>query len=628
MRQFFSTILLLAWSLALSAQDKVDSALAAIDTQIAIEHQEGNITKEGDARWKKVELLHKASQADRLLAETEVQMEWFGRHGQWDYYYRTWQRKTNILCMQGKLQLALKELQRMLAEATKSDHRQGRAMAHKQIAVIYLNMKQTKPAIEALQNYFELIKDDGDLSSLSNIYYRMAKAFDYDKSFDQELEVTDRWLAFIREHAGQNGKTDIMSFYNSCYLARAASFIGTGRLDDAGLALDSAAYYARRGNTAIGRHHYYKMMARYHLALGDASRTLLYTDSVRLTTNEKDNHTDELRAQALMLLGRGAEAAGIYQRLYYEKDSIFGTEARQHLDELNTLFQVDEIKTEQQHAKMRYTLIAAVSIVLTLLLLLVYGWRSAIRQKRVNEQLRLANEQARVSSKMKSEFIRNISHEIRTPLNIVSGFTQILTEPDMELLADERRDIRERIKENTERITKLVDSMLELSDVNSEAVIERDDQTDGARLATQAIEQSQIALTTKPLDAKSAVAFEFQNDTTTASVPLRTNQVYAVRTLTHLLENAVKFTRQGRIVLRMEATDDVLRFIVEDTGIGIKASQSERIFDEFVQLDDFAEGTGIGLTVARSLARRMEGDLWLDTSYTSGARFVFELKRK
>ena len=628
MRRFFSTIILLVWSLALLAQDKVDSALAAIDAKIAIEHKEGNTDKEGAARWKKIELLHSSSLADRLLEETEVQMAWFSKNGQWDYYYRTWQRKTNILCMQGRLQLALQELQRMLAEATAHDHKLGRAMAHKQIGVIYLNMKQTKPAIDALQAYYELIKDDGDLASLSNVYYRMAKAFDYDKSYEKELQVTDRWLTFIRDNAGKKGKFDIMSFYNSCYQARAASFIGQGKLDEAGQALDSAAHYARQSNTAIGRHHYYKMMARYHLARGDAAQTLLYTDSVSVTTNEKDDHTDELRAQALMLQGRGMEAVGIYQRLYHEKDSIFGTEARQHLDELSTLFQVDEIKTEQQRAKMRYTLIAATAIVLALLLLLIYGWRTAIRQRRANEQLQHANERARASSKMKTEFIRNISHEIRTPLNIISGFTQILTEPGVELPAEERGDIRERITENTERITKLVDRMLELSDVNSEAVIERNDQTDGMLLAKQAIEQSQIAMCTKPVDAKSDVTFEFQYDCAPSAVQLRTNLLYAVRTLTHLLENALKFTEQGQIVLRMEAADDILRFIVEDTGIGIKASQSERIFEEFVQLDDFTEGAGVGLTVARSLARRMEGDLWLDTSYIAGARFVLELKRE
>jgi signal transduction histidine kinase len=77
----------------------------------------------------------------------------------------------------------------------------------------------------------------------------------------------------------------------------------------------------------------------------------------------------------------------------------------------------------------------------------------------------------------------------------------------------------------------------------------------------------------------------------------------------------------------MAYTDTKVSFTVEDTGIGIPADQTEHIFEEFVQLDTFADGTGIGLTVARSIAQRMGGNLWLDTSYTKGSRFVLELLR-
>ena len=499
-------------------------------------------------------------------------------------------------------------------------------MAYKQIGIIYLNMKQTEPAVEALRHYEDLMKDEkGDYASLSNIYYRMAKAYDYDKAYDQELQVTKEWLSFIRDKVANDPKAKTQEFYNSCYLARAAAYIGLKDYTQARQSLDVAAHYARQNNTALGLHHYYKMEARYYLAQGDASNALLYTDSVQLVTNEKDDHTAEMRAQALMMLGQGAEAARIYQRLYHDKDSVFGRDARQHLDELNTLFQVDELKTEQQHTKLIYTIVAALAIMLALLILLLFGWRSAMRQKKVNEQLRIANERAAVSSKMKAEFIRNISHEIRTPLNIVSGFTQILTAPDMELSNDEKKDMRERVTENTDRITKLVDRMLGLSDANSEALIECDDETNALEIVTHAVERSGIALQTRPKNEESAVVFEFADSETAASVGLRTNRLYAVRIVGHLLENAVKFTKDGCITLRIETTDDRVRFIVEDTGIGVPADQAEHIFDEFVQLNSFVDGTGIGLTVARSVAKRLGGNLWLDPNYSQGARFIFEL---
>ena len=604
-----------------------EEALAQIDNQIAQYHQKGDTEKESEARWQKIQTLKNFSMTEKQAEEALIQMEWFRNNQQWDNYYRSWQLRSNALSAMGKLQLALQETQHMLSDAKERNNKLGHAMAYKQIGVIYLNMKQTEPAVDALQHYAELMKDEeGDISSLSNIYYRMAKAYDYDEAYDKELQVTNDWKRFLREKVGQRTDPESRECYNAWYLAKAAAYIGLKQFENAREALDSASYHAHLINTSLSLHHTYKMQARYYLARGDAANALLYTDSVRLVTNEKDDHTSEIRAQALMMLDRGSEAAEIYQRLYHEKDSVFGRDARQHLDELNTLFQIDELKTEQQRTKFRYTLIAASSIVLALLVLLIFGRRNTIRQKKVNEQLRIANERAIVSSKMKTEFIRNISHEIRTPLNIVSGFTQILTSPDMDLPAGSKRDIQERVTENTDRITKLVDRMLELSDVNNETLIDRNDQTNALNIVSQAIDYSGITLHTRPGNADAAVVFNtLDNEEVASSVALLTNSRYAVHALAQLLENAVKFTNEGSITLRMTSSGTKVCFSVEDTGIGIPADQTEHIFEEFVQLNEFADGAGIGLTVARSIAQRMGGNLWLDTDYTQGARFVLEL---
>lgn len=634
MRRLQTILTLLSWCIVIYAgqtdtKDAAKAALAEIDAQIAHWQRINNLEQEGLARWKKIVTLKNASMTKELANEADVQMTWFNRHSQWDNYYRTWQLKANALCALGKLQLSLQETQRMLDDAKNRDNKLGRAMAYKQIGVVYLNMKQTEPAVDALQHYAELMKDeDDDINSLSNIYYRMAKAYDYDKAYDLELSVTEEWLKYLHEKVGKIKKPEIRECYNSCYLARAAAFIGQKKLEDAKMALDTAGHHAHLVKTSLSLHHYYKMQARFFLASGDAAKAVLYTDSVSMISKEKDDHTSEIRAQALMMLGRDAEAARIYQRLYHEKDSLFGRDARQHLDELNTLFQVDELKMEQQQSKFLYMVIAASSIMVALLLLLLYGWRTAIGHKKVSEELRIANEKAKASSKMKTEFVRNISHEIRTPLNILSGFTQILTTPGIDLPESEKADIQERVEENTDRITKLVDRMLELSDISSEAIIERSDKTDVKMIMEQAIVQSGISQHTLPENADSKVKFEIISNQPTDSVALITNELYAIRALSQILENAVKFTYEGSITLKTEYTENHLRFIVEDTGIGISADQADHVFEEFVQLDDFADGTGIGLTVARSIAQRMGGDLWLDTKYTQGSRFIFELLRK
>ena len=220
---------------------------------------------------------------------------------------------------------------------------------------------------------------------------------------------------------------------------------------------------------------------------------------------------------------------------------------------------------------------------------------------------------------MKTDFIHQISHEIRTPLNILSGFTQVITTEDMTLDDATRKDISQRITENTNRITELVNKMLELSEASSHSVIARNDDVLAIQIATQAADEAQLSEATH-------ITFDMQVTPEVETVMLHTDQHYAIRALTLLLDNARKFTKEGKVLLSVDTQPQrSVRFIVEDTGIGVPHDEAQHIFEEFVQLDENYDGTGIGLTVARSIARRLDGDIILDTSYTKGARFIMTL---
>ena len=239
-------------------------------------------------------------------------------------------------------------------------------------------------------------------------------------------------------------------------------------------------------------------------------------------------------------------------------------------------------------------------------------------------------DQAMESSLMKTDFIQQISHEIRTPLNILSGFAQVLTS-GMELDEATRQEVTKGIVDNTERITSLVNKMLELAEAGSDTPLDRNDQALAIQIAAQASEDSGISQATH-LDFDLDIAPEAE------TVMLTTALAPATHALALLLDNAMKFTHpaeaaggvsavteKAHAALRMTVDDGMVVFTVEDTGIGVPPEESEHIFEEFVQLDKYYDGTGIGLTVARSLARRLGGDIRLDTDYSPGARFVYTL---
>ena len=337
--------------------------------------------------------------------------------------------------------------------------------------------------------------------------------------------------------------------------------------------------------------------------------------------------------KAYLKSGRKEQALAIAERIAESTDSIYEYERLHNAAELAIMYetqekekQIDEqksmLKNQKYIAIMTACILILVSIIIITLLRLHNAKNLADKNKQLeekNKELLFANKRVEESSRMKTDFIQQISHEVRTPLNILSGFTQVLTSPGVEFSEEERADINARIKSNTKRITELVNKMIELSDIHSNTVIERTDTVNTVLIATMAIENSDLQGAD---DIKFKLEFAQEVD-----VPIHTNSLSASRALALLLNNAVKFTKKGNVELRItiDHTKKMVVYTVTDTGIGVPPYESERIFEEFTQLDTYYDGTGIGLSVARSITRRLGGDIVLDTSYTNGARFIMTL---
>ena len=337
--------------------------------------------------------------------------------------------------------------------------------------------------------------------------------------------------------------------------------------------------------------------------------------------------------KAYIKSGNKEQALKMAERIVDSVDSVYNYERQHNAAELAIMYETQEkekqISEQQSMLKnQRYLafLVAALLILIFFIIITLLRLRSARKLadknkelKQKNKELVQANARAEESSRMKTDFIQQISHEIRTPLNVLSGFTQILTAPNAELTEEERADINERVTQNTNRITELVNKMLELSDMHSKSVIDRVDQVTTVQIAAQAVESSDIS------KAKH-LTFNMEFDPS-ADKMIRTNSYSASRALALLLNNAAKFTKEGSAELRItiDGNTQMVVYTVTDTGIGIPPYEAEHIFEEFFQLDNYYEGTGIGLSVARSIARRLGGDIRLDTTYQGGARFVMTL---
>lgn len=303
--------------------------------------------------------------------------------------------------------------------------------------------------------------------------------------------------------------------------------------------------------------------------------------------------------------------------------------------------QIAEQRAELSQQRLLTVFIVMVIFVIFFFLYAIQRRHAYQKLNATNQKLVLANERAEESARVKTKFIQQISHEVRTPLNILSGFTQVLATPGIEIGTSELKEISQKIMENSDRITKLIDKMLDLSLVNTKADVSCNDNVIPADVAKQAVEKSDIQRT-KHLD------FQLQLSPEAESVRFITNQKAVVRALLLMLDNAIKFTSptafsdqqsakgvaakasqeirdKARVTLNVSTTKDQVVFVVEDTGIGIPPEQAENIFTEFFKLDEFSDGTGIGLPIAHALIQHMQGDITLDTTYTDGARFVMTL---
>lgn len=363
--------------------------------------------------------------------------------------------------------------------------------------------------------------------------------------------------------------------------------------------------------------------ARYLVATGEHEAALTAYNDFLQTEYARINHNiykEALleKADLLVKMGNKEEAYGQYGKVFSYIKTSFEKNYPKEIDRLCTRFQADQLAYQNERDRivsMRFYLAGIIVSVLFLIFLLVLGWKKIFRLKHSQMRQEAMKEKAVQAIQRKNMFLSNMSHEVRTPLNAIVGFSAVLTDEDESFDDESRREFSEIIKVNSFQLLKLINDILDFSDFENDNITFNIRTHDAVKLCNEVVE---TVMASRKLEV------EMRFDTDLSVLMLDTDDARLRQVLINLLVNATKFTEQGSIVLELKMADvDTALFSVTDTGCGIPPEKQHLIFERFEKLNDFVQGSGLGLSICQLIVKYMNGKLWVDSGYTRGARFCF-----
>ncbi len=326
----------------------------------------------------------------------------------------------------------------------------------------------------------------------------------------------------------------------------------------------------------------------------------------------KEELGDEGKDAIVMIL----EKAGRWQEAYKAlKEETASNDSIDNVVLTNSMEGIaDEVRLyEAQRETYRTRFIALTLAIAALILLVIALFYIFMTRRKHLKELEKAYERVKESEKMKAAFIQNVSHEVRTPLNIISGFSQVIADPELSDSIEERQHMSQMMQKSAHQITTLIDEIIGLSLIESTEKMKREDTPVVNDLLRKSIrEYNDVAKKDVDLKLETTLADDLK---------IKTNENMLKRIVSALLENACKYTEKGSITLKAAEKDQWICISVEDTGCGVPKKDAEKIFERFVKLDSFKQGIGLGLPLSRKLAEQLGGTVKLDTSYKNGARF-------
>lgn len=244
--------------------------------------------------------------------------------------------------------------------------------------------------------------------------------------------------------------------------------------------------------------------------------------------------------------------------------------------------------------------------------------RDITRLKKVQEELEAARRVAEVAGEQKTAFLANMSHEIRTPLNAIVGFAGLLANAS----ESERNSYVEIIKGNTNMLLQLVNDILDMSKIEAGTLEFIYSDTD----VNQIMRELEGIFRLRLEEADSSVRIVFEPCLPVCFIHTEKNRVSQV--LSNFLSNAFKYTKEGSITLGYKVREDDIYFYVQDTGAGIPAGKVDKVFERFMKLDAKKQGTVLGLSISRTIIKKLGGEIGVFSEYGKGSTFWFTLPVK
>ena len=592
------------------------------------------------ARFSVAQKYYNNDQHDSLLLVAPETLEFLRQQHSWQLYYILWQYLAEDHVWFNEYAEAIEEAQAMQEDAIERNDSFGLALSYEGTAYAMQDVKDE--ARRCYKTSIDIFPKGGRKGPLASIYGCYADCLSLPEDSAAFDSLLTNWVILLSDLPASTDIDDLQAYASwrmSYYKAKFMYLIGMDSIAKAAQIVDSIEYYVKTsGDELVEQNNMFSHRYELAMAQGDYQAALHYA-SEYLKSASGDVGTKKLalqnRAKANEKLGNYREALADMRAYDLLKDSIMQAGNREQLNQLNKRFSLNELQSQNRllRQRSRFTT-GGVAMILGIGAILVFlvlnsRWNRKLQIKNMqlqrernvvvaqNKQLEIERDHAEAASKAKTAFMQSMTHEIRTPLNAISGFTQVLTMKDIELPESERMDFCERIQESTRLLTNILDNLLLISDMESRSELPEPETCVVSAVATQALDMVRsLVANTVILDCQCELPVEQAID----SYP---RMIHIV--LTKLLENAAKFTTVGNITLKVSQEESMLHFSVVDTGPGIPPDKKEYIFERFTKLDNFVQGTGLGLTVARMIAERLGGTLTLDTEYTSGSKFDFIL---